>query len=700
MSSIPMDLNEILRRLAAVESSGGLNTNHATITNPQSVHYGDAAIGNFGLMPNTAQAQVGIDPDLADLRGLGREALGQQMRQDPALQQRIASELLRDLMQQFPNNPEAVAAAWYSGPEAARRLQRGAQLQPDEAQYIERFRGVPSSMRLPEAPQQQAAALHAPAPGPPAAPLTSAPARILDDYDSRRLALGGQQPGQATPSGFVPWDEPGEAMWVPQSGAPTPGMAQWQPPPAPQRQPAAQAPAPTPIPEWATGGFEEPPPFLDAVRAALGQAPESSGMAGSQPQYDEPMTMDRIRQRLGVVPQQQPDQPLTMDRIISRLGAGGVTQPVTQDDPMRDASESFGRFRSWDRGSQPEAQVPRMPPLSPSEHGRAWATPPHEFSDPRQMFMRGGAQPGTLSDSYQEPAPEKVKDAEMALAYHMKSYDPVGLLTAEQRQRSLGELTNLMTPQQPQGDNMLMGLGRAFAAGGHAAGVEPLSRAFGVMQGERARQDALALQADQQRRAQVNDLTQLLAQDRQAQALDYQINKPQDTITMPGVGEIPAASADDIMRAQWQGGAQGRWEAEQKAQQGQWAAQNQLGRDELAGRERNWESLATGREAAADARVLNGARNYAAMVLRMNEMQRRADPTVQLVTEEQAWQMALSKMQEQDPNAPADLNAAIAALGSRLVTNGAPQQPPAGGAATQVASGQLVDPKTRLPVPR
>lgn len=39
--------------IQGVESDHGKKLNHPIITNPKSIHFGDSAIGRFGLMPNT-----------------------------------------------------------------------------------------------------------------------------------------------------------------------------------------------------------------------------------------------------------------------------------------------------------------------------------------------------------------------------------------------------------------------------------------------------------------------------------------------------------------------------------------------------------------------------------------------------------------------------------------------------------------------
>lgn len=46
---------QFLFAIQGVESNHGKNINHPEITNPKSIHYGDRAIGKFGIMPNTVK---------------------------------------------------------------------------------------------------------------------------------------------------------------------------------------------------------------------------------------------------------------------------------------------------------------------------------------------------------------------------------------------------------------------------------------------------------------------------------------------------------------------------------------------------------------------------------------------------------------------------------------------------------------------
>lgn len=48
-------VKDFLKKMSAIESSSGKNLKHPKITDPKSIHYGTAAVGEHGLMPLTAQ---------------------------------------------------------------------------------------------------------------------------------------------------------------------------------------------------------------------------------------------------------------------------------------------------------------------------------------------------------------------------------------------------------------------------------------------------------------------------------------------------------------------------------------------------------------------------------------------------------------------------------------------------------------------
>lgn len=103
-------VRNFLRKISILESSGGENTNHPEMK--EGMHAGTSAVGQYGLMPLTAQdldRQYGVN----ELQGLPKEEVQQQLTEDPELQQRLASTLASQLLNK---NPEETAAyKWEAG---------------------------------------------------------------------------------------------------------------------------------------------------------------------------------------------------------------------------------------------------------------------------------------------------------------------------------------------------------------------------------------------------------------------------------------------------------------------------------------------------------------------------------------------------------------------------------------------------------
>lgn len=105
-------LNEFLKKIAMLESSGGKNLKHKKITNPESIHYGTSAVGEHGLMPVTAQ-DLDRKFQINELKGLTKEEVQQRLEQDPELRQKIAKGLAGELLNKVPQ--ETAAHMWLMG---------------------------------------------------------------------------------------------------------------------------------------------------------------------------------------------------------------------------------------------------------------------------------------------------------------------------------------------------------------------------------------------------------------------------------------------------------------------------------------------------------------------------------------------------------------------------------------------------------
>lgn len=105
-------LNEFLEKIAMLESSGGKNTQHKMITNPESIHYGTSAVGEYGLMPVTAQ-DLDRKYNINELQGLSKEEAQKRLEEDSDLRDRIARSLASELLNKVPQ--ETAAHMWKMG---------------------------------------------------------------------------------------------------------------------------------------------------------------------------------------------------------------------------------------------------------------------------------------------------------------------------------------------------------------------------------------------------------------------------------------------------------------------------------------------------------------------------------------------------------------------------------------------------------
>lgn len=116
------NLENFLKRIAQIESSGGKNVNHALITNPNSVQYGSHAIGTYGLMPNTikeiatrAMYQGDKDKRLQNLQDMDEDEIRNTLMQDHGLEHDLASKLAQHVISNNNGDLDRAAYAWNQG---------------------------------------------------------------------------------------------------------------------------------------------------------------------------------------------------------------------------------------------------------------------------------------------------------------------------------------------------------------------------------------------------------------------------------------------------------------------------------------------------------------------------------------------------------------------------------------------------------
>lgn len=107
---------KMLRTIAAVESTGGQNTNHAQVNH--GLNRGHKAFGKYGLMPITIQEVLTKDPQFKAHFEAGKmdgPQLHAYMQKNPGLEDQVARSHLKRLRSKFGDDPAKIGYAWLNG---------------------------------------------------------------------------------------------------------------------------------------------------------------------------------------------------------------------------------------------------------------------------------------------------------------------------------------------------------------------------------------------------------------------------------------------------------------------------------------------------------------------------------------------------------------------------------------------------------
>lgn len=113
-----MNLEKFLKKIAQIESSGGLNLNHRSMK--QGIHKGTAAIGKYGLMPLTIKdiikRRLLAKKDVpSGLTNIPKNNIQDYIEQNPTVEQDLAEQLAERLLLKHKGNELAAAYAWNMG---------------------------------------------------------------------------------------------------------------------------------------------------------------------------------------------------------------------------------------------------------------------------------------------------------------------------------------------------------------------------------------------------------------------------------------------------------------------------------------------------------------------------------------------------------------------------------------------------------
>ncbi len=124
------DVDGFLNTIAQIESSGGKDFNHSTMQS--GIHAGEAAMGRFGLMPNTlreiavrAKREGKLNDQMKSAIDIeDSQKLKELIESNPEIERMFAEQLAQRVLKKFPDSEQA-AYSWNQGhnltPEAVQK---------------------------------------------------------------------------------------------------------------------------------------------------------------------------------------------------------------------------------------------------------------------------------------------------------------------------------------------------------------------------------------------------------------------------------------------------------------------------------------------------------------------------------------------------------------------------------------------------
>lgn len=113
-------LEEFLRKISQIESSGGKNKKHRRMTS--GIHEGDAAMGEFGIMPKTSDEFIGrrkrrgeYGPDDALMQQMSPEERQQFLADNPRVETNLARDIAEHVLSRSGGDEEKAAYMWNMG---------------------------------------------------------------------------------------------------------------------------------------------------------------------------------------------------------------------------------------------------------------------------------------------------------------------------------------------------------------------------------------------------------------------------------------------------------------------------------------------------------------------------------------------------------------------------------------------------------
>jgi hypothetical protein len=117
---MPNRTKQFLEKISMIESSGGKNVEHSTMKS--GIHKGNAAIGRYGLMPNTIkeiakrQKMAGMKNSyISDIEKLDNNELRDYLEKNPKVEEQLAITLANKVLDKMKGDETKAAFAWNQG---------------------------------------------------------------------------------------------------------------------------------------------------------------------------------------------------------------------------------------------------------------------------------------------------------------------------------------------------------------------------------------------------------------------------------------------------------------------------------------------------------------------------------------------------------------------------------------------------------
>lgn len=138
-----MDKQKFLELIRQIESSGGKNVDHRTLAS--GLHKGQAAMGEYGIMPKTAEEFVGrrkrrgqFGPDEALMAQMSPKELKEFLAGQDRIEQNLAGDIAEHVLRRSRGDDEKAAYMWNMGHNKVASNISDKSL--DKSDYVNKFR--------------------------------------------------------------------------------------------------------------------------------------------------------------------------------------------------------------------------------------------------------------------------------------------------------------------------------------------------------------------------------------------------------------------------------------------------------------------------------------------------------------------------------------------------------------------------------